>query len=210
MIASADSLAPDFLPDLVARVIAAGPRLACHVRPIDPGFDELSQALDAGDVDLVISNEPRPREDLRTGTLYRDEVVCMVRAGHPALNDRRLTLARYLRLRHLVPHAAAQPRTGPIDGALAKAGYQRRISATLPEFNQLPLLLTRSDLVFTTARRFAEHHAALLPLVLLRAPAELPPMRFYQLWHERVHASASSRWIREQVSDVARGITGAV
>ncbi len=187
-------------------MLAAGPRLACHVRPIDPGLDDLSQALDAGQVDLVISNEPRPREDLRTGTLYRDEVVCMVRAGHPVAGDRRLTLARYLRLRHLVPHAAVQPRSGPIDGALALAGYPRRISATLPEFNQLPLLLTRSDLVFTTARRFAEHYAALLPIVLLRAPAELPPMRFYQLWHERLHASASNRWLREQVAEVARGL----
>ncbi len=202
VIASADSLVPTFLPSVIARVTAAGARIACHVRPIDPSFD-VAQALDNGQIDLVISNEPRPREDLRTAALYQDEVVCMMRAGHPFAQERRLTLARYLRLRHLVPHASAQPRTGPIDGELAKTGYQRHIAATVPEFNLVPYVLTRSDLVFTTARRFAEHYAATMPIVTMRAPGEIPPMRFYQLWHERSHASPANRWLREQVAEIA-------
>ena len=205
VIASADSLAPTFLPEVIARVTAAGTRIAVHVRPVDPAFD-IAQALDAGHIDLVVSNEPRPREDLRLGTLYTDEVVCMMRAGHPFVQERRFSLARYLRMRHVVPHAAAVPRTGPIDGELAKTGYQRRIAATVPEFNLVPYVLTRSDLVFTTARRFAEHYAAIMPIVIVRAPSELPPMRFYQLWHERVHASPANRWLREQVSTVAQAL----
>lgn len=205
VIASADSLAPSFLPAVIARITAAGARLAAHVRPLDPAFD-IAQALDAGQIDLVISNEPRPREDLRLGTLYSDEVVCLMREGHPFVQERRLSLARYLRMRHLVPHASAQPRTGPIDGELAKTGYQRQIAATVPEFNLAPHVLTRSDLVFTTARRFAEHYTAALPLVIVRAPSELPPMTFYQLWHERSHASPASRWLRDQVSAVARAL----
>jgi hypothetical protein len=28
-------------------------------------------------------------------------------------------------------------------------------------------------------------------------------MRYYQLWHARTHASASARWLREQVKVVA-------
>ena len=205
VIASADSLAPTFLPEVIARVTAAGTRIAVHVRPVDPAFD-IAQALDAGHIDLVVSNEPRPREDLRLGPLYTDEVVCMMREGHPFVQERRLSLARYLRMRHLVPHASAVPRTGPIDGELAKTGYQRQIAATVPEFNLVPYVLTRSDLVFTTARRFAEHYAAIMPIVIVRAPSELPPMRFYQLWHERSHASPASRWLREQVSAIAQAM----
>lgn len=205
VIASADSLAPTFLPEVIARVTAAGTRIAVHVRPVDPAFD-IAQALDAGHIDLVVSNEPRPREDLRLGPLYHDEVVCMMREGHPFVQERRLSLARYLRLRHVVPHASAVPRTGPIDGELAKTGYQRQIAATVPEFNLVPYVLTRSDLVFTTARRFAEHYAAMMPIVIVRAPSELPPMRFYQLWHERSHASPASRWLRDQVSAVAQAL----
>ncbi len=207
VIASADSLAPVFLPSVIARLTAAGARISVHARPVDPVSD-IAQALDTGRIDLVISNEPHPREDLRVGTLYSDEVVCLMRMDHPMASERRLSLARYLRLQHLLPHVAAAPRSGPIDGALAEAGYMRRIAATVPEFNLAPYVLTRSDLVFTTARRFAEHYAATLPLRIVRAPAELPPMRFYQLWHERGQTSPANRWLREQVNVVARAMVG--
>lgn len=92
-IASADSLAPTFLPEVIARVMAAGARIAVHVRPIDPAAD-IAQALDAGHIDLGVSNEPRQREDLRLGPLYSDEVLCILRAGHPLAQERRLSLAR--------------------------------------------------------------------------------------------------------------------
>ena len=29
-------------------------------------------------------------------------------------------------------------------------------------------------------------------------------MMYYQLWHERTHASASAKWLRERVKAVAR------
>lgn len=202
-IVCSDCLPPDFLPGIVARLAGAGPRIAAHVRPADAAFD-LAQALDEGSVDLVINNDPRPREDLRMAVLFTDEVVCLMRRGHPLAQERRIPLARYLRMRHLAPHTGAQPRTGPIDGELAKTGYQRQIVATVPEFNLAPYALLDSDLVFTTARRFAAHYAARLPLVMAPAPAELPPMRFYQLWHERSHASAASRWLRAQVQAQAQ------
>ena len=31
---------------------------------------------------------------------------------------------------------------------------------------------------------------------------------YYQLWHERTHAGAAARWLREQVRDVARELAG--
>lgn len=205
-IVCADCLPPTFLPQVIAQLTGAGQRIGAHVRPSNPAFD-VAQALDEGGVDLVISNDPRPREDLRVGALYTDEVVCMMRRGHPFEQERRLPLARYLRMRHLAPAASSTPRTGPIDGELAKTGYQRHIAATVPEFNLVPNVLVATDLVFTTARRFADHYAATWPISVVRAPSEIPPMHFYQLWHERNHTSAASRWLRQQVASVAQALT---
>ncbi len=200
-----DCLPPTFLPDIVTRVTAAGPRLAAHVRPVEPGFD-LAQALDDGSIDLVISNDPSPREDLRLGALFSDDVVCLMRRDHPFVQERRLTLARYLQLKHCAPYTGAPARTGPIDGELARTGYQRQVVASLPEFNLVPWAVATSDLVFTTARRFAEHAARMLPLAVVPAPSELPAMRFYQLWHERSHASPASRWLRQQVGEIGAAL----
>jgi hypothetical protein len=35
-----------------------------------------------------------------------------------------------------------------------------------------------------------------------------PPLTYYQLWHDLTHASASGRWLRDQVRDVARNLSG--
>jgi hypothetical protein len=32
-------------------------------------------------------------------------------------------------------------------------------------------------------------------------------MDYYQLWHDLTHASASMRWLREQVKDVAAALS---
>ena len=202
-IVSLDSLPPPFLPALVTRLTSAGGKIGAIVQPAEASFD-LAAALDDGTVDLVISNDPRPREDLRLAPLFTDDIVCLMRRGHPAASQRRLSLARYLGLRHLAPHTGGKPRTGPIDGVLARIGYRRQIVAMLPEFNLAPHALVASDLVFTTARRFAKFYAERLPQAVVPAPAEFSPMQFYQLWHERNQTSPASRWLREQVGAVAR------
>jgi hypothetical protein len=34
----------------------------------------------------------------------------------------------------------------------------------------------------------------------------MPALNYYQLWHDLTHRSAASRWLREQVRDVVRGL----
>jgi DNA-binding transcriptional LysR family regulator len=44
----------------------------------------------------------------------------------------------------------------------------------------------------------------LLPLALMKAPEGFPRMRFYQLWHDRVHHSPAHRWLRGLVAQFGR------
>jgi DNA-binding transcriptional LysR family regulator len=58
-------------------------------------------------------------------------------------------------------------------------------------------------LVLTTGRNYCQRYLGRLPVTILPCPVPFPRMRYYQLWHERTHASASARWLREQVKSVA-------
>jgi DNA-binding transcriptional LysR family regulator len=202
-IACADCLAVALVPRIIAAVAAAGPGLRVRFRSIDPAFD-VFQALKAGEIDLVIDNSPSPQESLRLAPLYRDEVVLMMRRGHPAAAAGRLTLENYLTLRHLAPHPSSLRDAGPIDGELARGGYRRIVHATVPEFNLVPYVLAETDLVFTTGRRFAEHHARHLPIEVVPAPSFFPAMHFHQLWHDRTHFSPAIRWLRSLVMRAVR------
>ena len=72
----------------------------------------------------------------------------------------------------------------------------------VPYYAMAPYLVAQSDLVFTTARHFAEQFTASLPVVSVPAPEGFPRMRFYQLWHERSQHQAAHRWLRGLLSTV--------
>ena len=65
------------------------------------------------------------------------------------------------------------------------------------------------DLVLTTGRQFMRFYEKTLPLKVFAVPIKFPPMRFYQLWHQRVHQSPEHKWLRDQVSAAARALVQA-
>src|SRR5205809_650250 len=46
----------------------------------------------------------------------------------------------------------------------------------------------------------AQYYAGFLPLTIKDAPFGFPPMRYYQLWHERAGRSQEVRWLRDLVA----------
>lgn len=126
----------------------------------------------------------------------------MLGAQHP-LASKGISLKHYLELPHLAPTPYVAERQSFIDGWLADQGLRRNIQMTMPYFGLVPYVLMRTDLVFTTGRQFAQHYARYLPIRVLPSPFAFPPMRFYQLWHERTHAAPEVTWLRRRIAEVA-------
>jgi DNA-binding transcriptional LysR family regulator len=135
-IACADCVAVALVPRIIAGVTASGPGLRVKFRSIDPAFS-VPEALKSGDIDLVIDNSPSPPESLRLAPLYNDDVVLMMRRGHPAAAWGRPDLEAYLSLKHLAPHPSslreggtdrrrARTRRLPTDRLRNGAGIQSR------------------------------------------------------------------------------------
>jgi len=58
----------------------------------------------------------------------------------------------------------------------------------------------------TTGRQYCERFAGILPVTILPSPIAFPRMMYYQLWHERTHASNAAKWLRERVKSVASAL----
>ncbi|HEY6135663.1 MAG TPA: LysR family transcriptional regulator [Rubrivivax sp.] len=206
-IAGSDYLDPLFLPGLVARLKEASPGVQIELHTLSAEFD-YRRKLSLGEVDLVIGNWLQPPEELHLGRLMSDEVVCLVAADHPAVrNPRSWTVDKYLEAEHVAPTALHAGARGVIDEHLQALGLQRRIGVRAAHFSLIPLMVARSWLVLTTGRQFCSRYLDALPLQVVRCPVAFPPLMYYQLWHERTHASSALKWLREQVRDVARELT---
>lgn len=192
-----------FLSNLSATLRTEAPNARLNIRSLSLDID-FERLLEDGDIDVVLGNWPNPPDYLRTLPLFDDEVVCVVSNRHPFAKRGAVTAAEYLKAQHLAPVPYAGGVRGAIDEHLHQLGHRRDIRVSLPYFHVAPYVLTTTDLVFTTGRRFAEPFAKILPLTVLPAPLDFPPLRFYQLWHERTHDSTAAKWLRERISRLVK------
>ena len=93
-----------------------------------------------------------------------------------------------------------------IDEHLESLGHVRNITARCPHFGLIPSMVASSLLVLTTGRQYCERYEDKLPVRILPCPIPFPRLMYYQLWHERTHASNSARWLRERVKSVASAL----
>src|SRR5690606_36105945 len=156
-----DYLDGAFIPDIAERVRRQAPQARLVVHTINPDLDYV-QALEEGELDVVIGNWLEPPEKLHLARLFDDEVVCMLGRHHP-LAQRGLSLQHYLDMPHLAPSAHVTDKRGFIDGCLAEQGISRDVQMVVPYCGLVPGILSRADMVFTTNRQFAEYYARILP-----------------------------------------------
>ncbi|MBK9135867.1 MAG: LysR family transcriptional regulator [Betaproteobacteria bacterium] len=207
-VAASDYLDPLFLPSLVAHLQRVAPLARLELMPLSREYD-YRRHLAVGDVDLVIGNWLEPPEELHLARLVSDEVVCLVAEDHPAARAgaRGWTIARYLECEHVAPMPMHPGALGVIDQHLAAAGARRNITVRASHFSLIPLMVADTWLVLTTGRLFCSRYVDTLPVRIVKCPVAFPPLSYYQLWHDLTHTAASMRWFREQVREVARGLT---
>ncbi len=204
-IAASDYLDPEFLPRLLAQIKALAPLAEIEVQALSASFDYRAR-LAQGEIDVVVGNWAAPPQDLHLARLIDDEVVCLVSRKHPAVR-RGWDQAAWLEAEHIAPGATYPGAKGVIDEHLASLGLQRHIVARCAYFGLIPAMVSSSLLVLTTGRQYCSRFVGSLPVAIVECPLQFPPMRYYQLWHERSHASAANRWLRERVKEVALSLT---
>lgn len=203
-LAASDYLDPLFLPQLVTQIKAQAPNASIDIHPLSSDADYRSH-LAQGTVDVVIGNWMRPPDDLHLGRLFGDEVVSLVAKHHPAVR-RGWDVEAWLSAEHVAPTPTHPGARGVIDEHLAGLGLTRHITARCPHFGLIPAMVAGSLLVLTTGRQYCERFTEQLPVTILTPPVSFPRMMYYQLWHERTHASNAGHWLRDQVKSVAASL----
>ncbi len=203
-IGSPDYLAPAFAASVAQRFRHQAPHARLALHALGPEFD-FEHSLAEGDLDVVIGNWPEPPDRMHLSMLIEDRIVCLMAADHP-LARRGMTIDDYCRVAHVVPVRYSISQRGMIDTVLTSLRIQREECIQAQSFMLAPYLLPGTDLVFTTTHHFAHYYAGLLPLAIVEAPIDFPPMRFYQLWHARNHHAPSHQWLRHLLGDCGRSL----
>ncbi|MCA9709613.1 MAG: LysR family transcriptional regulator [Myxococcales bacterium] len=195
VLATSDAMSVMLVPPLLDLLQREAPGVDLELRPIGP---DVEVALDEGRLDLALGRFDHARLGLRRRRLYRETLVCAIRADHPEVGAS-LELATYTALGHLLV-APRGSREGVVDVALAQRGARRRVAVVLPTFVAAALIVARSDLVLTLPCRVARWLREQVAIRVLPAPLPLPEYEVLQLWHERDQHDPSHRWLRGAIT----------
>ena len=201
VVVSPDYAAFSFLPRFLKLVAKYGQSTSLSVREPWPGMVD---ALRDGTLDLIAGVDVPAAAGLIRTKLFQDELVCIVRRGHPRVG-KKIDLTAFAELSHLVVTRDPQG-GGLVDGLLAARGVERHIAMRVPYHLAAPFIVARSDLVTITTLALAKDAASVLPLQIFRCPVPLPMLIVTMVWHERNQNDPAHRWLRELMAQSAADV----
>lgn len=170
------------------------PNIKVSVRWINE--HELFEQMERGIIDLALTTPEASPVDLRAKTLFDETYVCVLRDGHPLIEDNTLTLEQFCSIDHAIVSYVGGAFEGMTDQVLHSLGKQRRVVLSVPSFLSLVNILKTSDLCAVVPRRLITNVHGLTTVNL---PFKVPGFTKIMAWHERTHDSDAHRWFRESI-----------
>jgi DNA-binding transcriptional LysR family regulator len=178
----------------VARDILALGAPGLRLGFVAPCEDNLVSRMERGEIDLYIGLTLKMPDVLKSRPLLTDEFRFAQRKGHPR-GPRAPTLAEYCQLNHVMVSQDGSFRSA-VDDVLAERGQTRHVAITVPNYNQIPLVLADTDCVATLPGRLLMRYAASLDL--LELPFSMSTVALAMGWHARAQHDPAHRWLRER------------
>jgi DNA-binding transcriptional LysR family regulator len=200
-IGAPDAVSAVLLPALLAHIGSVAPRIDIAVRqllpphaarPLERAWDPVLHDLEARSIDVVVVPIDAVPARFVERTLYEEDFVIAMRAGHPFAGSP--TLDRYCRMRHLVVSQTGDP-FGLFDEALARRGRARRVALTVPTFMQALAMLAETDLIAALPRHLVTSHAARFGLTSAEPPVPRSRDRIRAVATKAAVMDAGVAWI---------------
>ncbi len=161
---------------------------------------ELVRNLARGELDFAVDVPVIEDPQLCHQSLIRDEYVCVLRRGHPVL-EQGLTLESFLSLQHI--HVSSRRKgLGQVDLALLKYERERRIKLRVQHYRVAAAIVSTTDLALSLPRFLAvKYDLEILPL-----PFAAQELDFHLYWHRQADSDSSHRWLRESLIKLFNGL----
>lgn len=194
-IATTDFITQQILPPLLGQLQQDAPGLHLHFHLWHPGMlDSLRQ----GRLDLaacILDNVP---EDIQAEEVGQDGYSCLLSPDHP-LASAPLTLEDYISQPHIAVSGGGD-KVSVVDEALSLLGAQRSIQLSVPFINSALAITARSHCLLTLPNHIIRQLQPQYRLVRKALPRrlDLTPLRYFLIWHQRLHHDPAHRYLRER------------
>lgn len=184
------------------------PQLLNHLREVGPGIRidiakisaDSPEELADGSVDLAVGFMPHLEAGFYQQKLFDQHFCCLVSRRHPRIKDG-VDIDALRSEGHVLVRTSG---TGHaiVDKVLAREGVERKVLLHLPSFLGVARIVAETEMIAVVPHRYGVVMADSEAIRVLPVPIALPEFAVKQHWHERYHADASNRWLRQVMAQL--------
>lgn len=198
----------DYLQAVVAKPLVVelrnrAPGVRVALRNLD--MSQLEAQMARGDVDLALMTPEVAPPSLRSRHLFDERYVLIGRRNHPRLR-RKISVAQFAQLEHVIVSLRGTDFITPVDNALAALGHKRNVVLSAASFLFVPEIVAGSDFVALVPERLVRDRGD--RLLLVEPPFPVEGFSVGLVWHERVHGHVGQRWVREAIMSMINSGSG--
>ncbi|RWM88879.1 MAG: LysR family transcriptional regulator [Mesorhizobium sp.] len=200
-IGAPDGVSAVFLSPLLAELRRLGPSIDISVRQVLPPrtvrttdgvWEPVLADIEARAVDIAVVPADGAPARFTARTLYEEDFVIAMRAGHPFGKDP--TLDAFCRMQHLVVSLTGDA-YGFVDDILGEHGYSRRVALTVPNFMFALAVIAETDLIAALPKTFVAMYAPRFGVVSAEAPLPLIHSRIRAITSKAALMDAGVAWL---------------
>lgn len=200
-----DFVSTVLLTEVTRRAERVAPNVTFEL--IANNMDAPVEYLERADVDLLIMPIEFVSKDHPKDVLFEDRYVCIVSADNESVGET-LGLDQYLEMGH-VGVLFGRVRAPAVDQwFVERSGLERRIEVYAMNFGSIPQFVVGTRRIATVHRRLAEIFVRQLPLRIVPAPLDLPPLVEAVQWHSAFDQDPGTRWLRNLLKETASNVGG--
>jgi DNA-binding transcriptional LysR family regulator len=186
-----------FLPELMVALREHAPNVRIETRPLPR--DQITEALDAGRIDLAFGFLPSVKDTQRV-KLLEDRYVVLLRAGHPFARKRRTGAALLSALREL-EFVAVRSHADTLR-IVQQVQLEDRLRLVTEHFLVLPAIVMATDLAAVMPRNIARGFEGGYAIVEPAFPDRDFVVSLH--WSKRFEADPGNRWLRGLIEELFR------
>lgn len=186
------------ISEALRRFEKTAPHITVEIRPFS---DAPLQALEHGDIDLLVMARDFMSEEHPVAPLFTDRFVCVAWSGNSRIGDT-ISVEQFVSLGHVVVKYGRKGIAHFQEKFFESRGYARRVEVVATSFSAVPHFLLGTDRIAVMHERLAKVYAGVMPLKLLSPPIDMPVLRQAMQWHTYRDKDPASIWLRGQLAQI--------
>jgi len=162
-------------------------------------FDSIDEALDQGEIDLLITLVEHISPDHPADELFVERFVVAGWRDNPVF-AKAMTANDFCNAGHVAVEIGRHHRGSFAESQLRRLGINRRIELLVSAFSVVPELLVGSNRLAIMHERLAMSAAAHLPITFVDLPFEFPRMTEMIQYHRSRDTDPGLKWLRAEIA----------